>query len=226
MGKDKQKSNQDEFEIVDFDLNEYDEEFEKEEEKLRLKEEKRQRKADAQQAKAAKTKEVKKKSSSDDSIINKPNRDMLKTILMILFVIVIACLFLGFITLVVNSVSGESLFKKKEKATTQEQNIIDQDVYPEDNNVENNNLFEEQKEKLEDAIDDITNKVNQDLQATTEAVVEDFPEEVITEEPSGIIEDIDIPEEPIEDNLNNDEEINDVPVEPAPEENIPALPEE
>ena len=39
MVMDKDKRNSDEFDIVDFDLNEYDEEFEKDEQRLQLKEE-------------------------------------------------------------------------------------------------------------------------------------------------------------------------------------------
>ncbi len=104
-----ENSHDNDFDIVDFDLNEYDEEFEKDEKRLQLKEE---RKIAREKSRTERAREQKTRS---DHIRrkNEPNRDMLKTILLILIVIVIACIFLGFITFLVNSTGGSTKPKNK-----------------------------------------------------------------------------------------------------------------
>ena len=91
MVMDKDKRNSDEFDIVDFDLNEYDEEFEKDEQRLQLKEEKKIQAAKSRVQRAEEQRKNRNKRTEDDRMM--PNRDMLKTILMILVLIVVACLF-------------------------------------------------------------------------------------------------------------------------------------
>ena len=66
------------FDIIDFELNEYDDEFAKEEQRLQLKE---ARKA----ASKSRKQQVNNQQNNAPDILNKPNRDMLKTILMLLF---------------------------------------------------------------------------------------------------------------------------------------------
>ena len=99
---------QEEFDIIDFDLNEYDDEFEKEEKKLQLKQAKKEE--DGSRA------QVIKKKLESKSLSNEPNRDMLKTILLILVLIVIACFFLGLISFIVNSASGNKAKKAPKSA--------------------------------------------------------------------------------------------------------------
>lgn len=143
--------NKDEFDIVDFDLNEYNEELEKEAEKCRLKENRK--------AAKPKTEYTVKNTKQKEILPNNPNRDMLKTILMILFLIVVACLFLGIITFVVNHASaGSQSSKTKTEITTEQPDYTD--------SPSSSTSSDNQKKKLEDNIDEITNKVKNDSKTT------------------------------------------------------------
>ena len=189
-------NNNEEFDIIDFDLNEYDEEFEKEE-KIKLKEQT----TEAVASKAAIIREKLK----DRENIGEPNRDMLKTILLILFVIVIACLFLGLITFIVNSAGGTKDKDRKTEDTSSvstEYNHNDTDSSDSSNN--ENSDKDDQKENFEDNIDEITNNVINDTseddtkdntttesssqettEVTTEATTTETPTtEVTTEAPT------------------------------------------
>ena len=163
MENDKRNADQsDAFDIVDFDLNEYDEEFEKDEQRLQLKEEKKiqAEKSRVQQAKEQKNKD---KGTMDDRMM--PNRDMLKTILMILILIVVACLFLGFITLIVNSVGSGSKSKKNDAEITSEATTEKSKWFRTEETeatTQSASKKDEQKENLEKSIEDITNKVKND----------------------------------------------------------------
>ncbi len=166
--------------IVDFDLNEYDEEFAKEERKLKLKEEK---KIAAEKSRAEKAREQKAGKRKNQEDADNPGRDMLKTILLILFVIAIACCFLGVIAFIANHIGGDGSSKREEvttEATTSSFN-------PYEGN--NSNTSDDQRQNLEESIEQITNQVRQDQtteEPATEAPVTDAPvvtPEVTTEEP-------------------------------------------
>lgn len=148
-------NNNEEFDIIDFDLNEYDEEFEKEEQKIKLKEQKKE-------ANGSKAEMVREKLKQRENL-GEPNRDMLKTILLILFLIVVACLFLGLISFIVNSTGGSKDKNGKTKDNTSistEYNHDDAESSDSKNN-ENSNK-DNKKENLENNIDEITNNVIND----------------------------------------------------------------
>ncbi len=169
------KDVQEEFDIIDFDLNEYDEEFQKEEEKLQLRKAKKEE--DGSRA------QVIKKKLESKSISDEPNRDMLKTILLILVVIVIACLFLGFISLMVNSVGGDKPKIKKKTTVTTEFTDTQYKETPSDNKHDSE---DEEKKEFEDSIEEITNNVIEDTttQATTQEPTTQEPTTEATTKPT------------------------------------------
>lgn len=182
MSDNKKNTNTD---IVDFDLNEYDKEFEKEERRLKIKEEKKiaAEKSRAQKAKEQQAAKSKKKVDSDE-----PGRDMLKTILLILIVIVIACCFLGFIAFIANNIGTDGKSKTKDKTTEATTEATTSSYNPYEGNT--SNTPDDQLQHLEESIEEITNQVQQDQ--TTQAPATEAPTteattqapEVIQEEPT------------------------------------------
>ena len=185
-------NNNEEFDIIDFDLNEYDEEFEKEEQKIKLKEQKKE-------ANGSKAEMVREKLKQRENL-GEPNRDMLKTILLILFLIVVACLFLGLISFIVNSTGGS---KDKKERTEDNSSISTEYNHSKDSSDPKNDTNtdkEDEKQNLEDNIENITNNVINDTTEddskennttesnseapTTEAPTESTTTETTTEAPT------------------------------------------
>lgn len=177
--------NENEFEIVDFDLNEYTEGTKPETANIEITED------DFEEFENEQPSEPKKAAADNTSEVGLPNRDMLKTILMILIVIAVACVFLGFIAFLANNVGGSNSKKKPDK-TTEIAKDHDSNSTPDDkkdDSYENSyeNSDDETKKELEDNIEDITNKVNSDNKQenenkTTEEQIKEPTTEEITEE--------------------------------------------
>lgn len=170
-------NDKEDFEIIDFDLNEYNEknaatnidiiedDFEECESEL-----------------PANNNEISKENTTSTGL---PNRDMLKTILMILSLIVVACVFLGFIAFLANNVGGDSKSKKKTE------NRKEESYTKQSKSTKSKKKTEDKSKKdLEDNIDEITNKVKEDATtekttaATTEKATTEKTTEATTEEPT------------------------------------------
>lgn len=150
-----------EFDIVDFDLNEFHNN--QHNEKTNPKTTKSDLKLKEKTPSTIASRIANKEKNIQDL---KNNRDMLKTIVLMLIVILTACLFLGLITFFVNHLGSSNESKKvntehkytRFDTTTTSPNKNNNDQ-PEVNNTEDKEIFE-------DKIDEITNNVNSD---TTEA---------------------------------------------------------
>ena len=109
--KDNNNINQN-FDIVDFDLNEITEDTTKTQEKMKLKEGTKEPTGSRSEVVNAKLQAA----GSDGT--GEPNRDMLKTILFILLVVVVACLFLGLISFIVNLSGSTGKGRERTEAST------------------------------------------------------------------------------------------------------------
>lgn len=182
-------NNNEEFDIIDFDLNEYDEEFEKEAQKLKLKEAKKEPTGSRAEIVREKLKE------KDD--LNDPNRDMLKTILFILVIIVIACLFLGLISFIVNLSGGTTDRSEKDmkhtQISTEQVNTYNSETSTD--TIKNNATEDDAKEEFEEHIEEITNNVVNDIQ---EDNTENKPDNPTTESPTTESTTEDTPDPPTE----------------------------
>ncbi len=158
-----------EFDIIDFDLNEFDEEFEKEEQKIKLKETKKE--SAGSRAEVIRTKLQERENT------NEPNQDMLKTILFILFVIVIACLFLGLISYMVNALGSAKDTKNRQERYTTEVSQDEDNKSTTAGETKKEDTIDQKKQEFENKIDEITNNVINDNKKEDE-------DKVVTEQPS------------------------------------------
>lgn len=184
------------FDIVDFDLNEITEDTTTTPEKVKLKEPTKESTGSRSEVVNAKLKET----NNDET--GEPNRDMLKTILFILLVVVVACLFLGLISFIVNLSGSIGKGRERTEASTNYNGETDSKTEKADTSTgetkQEQNKTNKEKEEFEESIKDITNTVIDDMKnddkepeqpkepttATTTEASTEASTETITEQPT------------------------------------------